>query len=122
MMNDEFIHQQSISFKLVLHKYVFRLCEETQCFPTSFSTNSRSFYTSKRCSQIANKPGVQPDDSSVNLISHSMRFLKIGCPNSSTQTIICTICHHQHFFLRFERSKRNNRSKDFFLICSAIVC
>ena len=55
------------------------------------------------------------------LLSYTMRFVQVSCPNRSAQSVFNTVRHFDDLLLGVERDQGYNGSKDLFCVGPAIV-
>src|SRR5687768_12565159 len=85
---------------------------------TAFAADTTQLRTAERCSEIAKKPRVDPDHSSVDLARDRMRAAQIPRPDCSAQSVGRIIRHAHGFIVGIEWLDVTDRAEDFFTYTS----
>src|SRR5665213_76726 len=101
------------------HAHIFRFGKKFQRLESAFSSNARTFYTTERSSQIAEKPAVDPHNSALQFSRHTMRAREVLRPHRCSKSVLRAVCHHEYFLFGVEWRNRYHWTKNLLLICSA---
>src|SRR4051812_1496816 len=83
---------------------------------TKLTTNTTLLNATKRNAPITIIARVDPDHTSLNLLSNAVSTSQVGSEKRTTKTISTVISHLNGILLSAEPSNNNERPKDLFLI------
>src|SRR5271165_7312061 len=80
-----------------------------------FPANAGKTRPTKRRSQIAQKPAVDPRNAHIHLLRHAMTTLQISGPDRRRQPVLRVVGHCYRFFFGIKRRDVAHWTKNFFL-------
>src|ERR1044071_7864236 len=93
---------------LVANADVARLGEETHGFEAAFAAHARTFHAAHRSAQVAQHPGVDPDQAGFELRRDTVAARHVATPQGYCQSVSRAVCDGERLGLAVERQERGH--------------
>src|SRR5215813_86193 len=95
---------------------VLRLGEEAQDVQSALAADARVFHPPEGRAQVAEHPGVHPDDAALQPRGEAVGPAEVRGPHRGGQSVAHPVAGLEHLLLRIEGEQGGHRAEDLFLV------